>query len=48
MESGQIKLMNALSSIEFEKGFFVVVNIDDQHLQVTLDEIKDLILNAER
>lgn len=48
VESGQIKLMNALSSIEFENGFFVVVNIDDQHLQVTLDEIKDLILNAER
>jgi len=25
-----------------------VVNIDDQHLSVTLDEIEDLILKAER
>ena len=30
IESGQIKLMNALSSLELEKGFYVVVNIDDQ------------------
>jgi len=48
VESGQIKLMNAISSSEFEKGYFVVVNIDDQHLPVTLDEIKDIIFNAER
>jgi len=48
IESGQIKLMNALSSVKLDKGFFVVVNIDDQHLPVTLDEIKYLILNAER
>lgn len=48
IKSGQIKLMNALSSIRLDKGFLVVVNIDDQHLPVTLDEIKDSILNAER
>jgi hypothetical protein len=40
--------MNALSSVRLDKGFFVVVNIDDQHLSVTLDEIEDLILKAER
>jgi len=48
IESGQIKLMNALSFVRLDKGFFVVVNIDDQHLSVTLDEIEDLILKAER
>jgi hypothetical protein len=48
VESGQIKLMNALSSIEFEKGYFVVVNIDDTYSPVTLNEIKDLILKAEK
>jgi hypothetical protein len=48
VESGQIKLMNALSSIEFEKGYFVVVNIEDTYSPVTLNEIKDLILKAEK
>ncbi|RPI64010.1 MAG: hypothetical protein EHM44_04020 [Ignavibacteriales bacterium] len=48
VESGQIKLMNALSYLKSDRGFFIVVNIDDTHLPVTLDEIKDLILNAER
>lgn len=48
IESGQIKLMNALSKIGIDKGFFVVLNIDDQKTPVTLNEIKDLLLNAER
>jgi hypothetical protein len=48
VESGQIKLMNVLSYLESDRGFFIVVNIDDKHSPVTLNEIKDIILNTER
>jgi hypothetical protein len=48
IESDQIKLMNAFINAGSGKGFFIVVNIDDQHSPVTFDEIKSYINNAEK
>jgi hypothetical protein len=47
-ESDQLTFMNALSKAGFENGFFIVINIDDKQSRVTLNEIKDLIIQAER
>lgn len=47
IESGQLKLMNALSQFAELKGYLVVVNIDDKKSPVELNEIKNLILSAE-
>jgi hypothetical protein len=48
VESDQIILMNAFNDAGVDNGYFVVVNIDDQHKPISLDEIENLILNAER
>jgi hypothetical protein len=48
VESDQIKLMNAFNDAGADNGYFVVVNIDDQHKPISFDEIENLILNAER
>ena len=48
IESDQIKLMNAFNDAGADNGYFVVVNIDDQHKPISIDEIENLILNAER
>ncbi len=48
VESDQIKLMNAFNDAGVDNGYFVVVNIDDQHKPITFNEIENLILNAER
>lgn len=47
IESGQIKLINALNSLPDYKGYFIVINLDDKKSPVTLNEIEDLILKAE-
>ena len=47
-ESDQIIFMNALSSVGSDKGFFIVVNIDNQNKPVSSVEIKEIILDAER
>lgn len=47
IESDQLKLMNALSQFAELKGYLVVMNIDDNKSPVELNEIKELILNAE-
>lgn len=48
IESDQIRLMNAFNDAGADNGYFVVVNIDDQHKSISIDEIENLILNAER
>jgi len=48
IESDQIKLMNAFIEAGNENGYFIVVNIDDQKAAVTLSEIINTILEAER
>ncbi len=48
VESDQIKLMNTFNDAGADNGYFVVVNIDDQHKPITFNEIENLILNAER
>lgn len=48
VESDQIKFINAFINAGAQEGFFIVVNIDDKKSPVTLNEIKKLILQAER
>ena len=48
IRSDQAKLMNAFFSTGVFEGFLIVVNIDDKKAPVTLNEIKDLILEAEK
>jgi hypothetical protein len=47
IESDQIKLMNALSSFESLDGFYIVVNIDNKESPIELEELKEILLNAE-
>ncbi len=47
-ESDQIKLMNVISALKFQKGFFIVVNIDDKNSNVEMNELKEILLQAER
>ncbi len=46
-DSDQIKLMNELSSLKNNKGYFVVVNLDDKNSSVEIDEVKEILLKAE-
>ncbi len=48
LESDQVKLMNAFYSTGNIKGFLVVVEIDDKEQQVDIDEISDLLFEAEQ
>lgn len=48
IESDQIKFMNAFNNAGSGKGFFIVVNIDDQQSVVTLAELKSFIKVAEK
>ena len=48
IESDQIRLMNAFNDAGTDNGYFVVVNIDDQHKPINIDEIENLLLKAER
>ncbi len=47
-KSDQLKFMNAFIKAGSEKGFFIVVNIDDKQSPVTFDEIKSFINNTEK
>lgn len=46
-ESDQIILMNAFNDAGADNGYFVVVNIDDKESPVTLEELIEIIINAE-
>mgnify|MGYP005840756099 CR=1 FL=1 len=46
-ESDQIILMNAFNDAGADNGYFVVVNIDDKESPVTLEELKEILLNVE-
>ena len=48
IESDQIKFMNAFKQAGSNKGFLIVVNINDEQSPVSLDEIKSIILKAEK
>ncbi len=48
IESNQIKFMNAFKQAGSNTGFFIVVNINDEQSPVSLDEIKSIILKAEK
>lgn len=47
VESDQIILMNAFNDAGADNGYFVVVNIDDKESPVTLEELKEILLNVE-
>jgi hypothetical protein len=47
LESDQQKLVDALKSINAERGFFILVEIDNQHKDVTIADILKDILKAE-
>lgn len=48
IESDQMKLMNELMQLNFDKGYFIVVNIDDKQTPVELNELEEIIESAER
>ncbi|NWF49684.1 MAG: hypothetical protein HXY49_04005 [Ignavibacteriaceae bacterium] len=48
IESDQLKLMNALSELRLQDGYFFVVDIDDKPSPVTLNEIKHMLIKSER
>ncbi len=48
IESDQIKLINALLKSGSTFGYVIVIDIDDQEKDVTLEEIKELLISAEK
>ena len=48
IESDQIKFMNAIKQTGAGEGFFIVVDIDDKNTPVNLNEVKSLIIEAEK
>lgn len=48
IESDQVKLMNAYFSTGELKGFLVVINLDNQQKPVSLDDISEFIIEAEK
>lgn len=46
LESDQLKLMNAFNDAGADKGYFIVVNIDDRESPIELEELKEILLNV--
>lgn len=48
LESDQIKFMNAFGKTGSEKGFLILIEIDDKNEPVYIDEIKPYLIQAEK
>jgi len=47
IQSDQVKLINAYFSVKELNGFLIVFDLDDKHSAVTLEDVKEYILEAE-
>ncbi len=48
IKSDQLKLMNSFLSLGVQEGYFVVIELDDKEEDVKLNEVFDIIIEAEK